>query len=910
MKRKILSYITAFSLIITVFAGVKLPSSAAEIYVSADYEYTVDYKNEVTLKTYVGESREVIVPSEIDGMPVTVISAYCFNGERIRNDEGSGFINHPNRKRNNRIRKVVIPESVEKIEEYAFAEMENLRQLVFSEGLKTVEPFAFAYCPELRKISFPESLVEFNLLALEKTPVEEIVLGPNVKKLIFEDVEASYVKRIVCNAQDAYFERVYLSENSVLGEVVFNGRFGGGYIEKSPIKRIVCNGGTNYYSVLEAGTCGFRYCADENGDNVVLSKLDSDIIKTLESDGCKYYINERNEAVITRYIGRKRDVIVPSSLGGHTVTAIAPLAFSSLESFGADFSAGNDWYIDIGQLVCVTLPDTVKSIGDYAFAYNISLEKINIPEGVEKISAECFYGCSSLENISLPETVREIENAAFEHCEGLESIDMMGAEKVGDRAFHLCSSLKQADYSEKLKEIGVMAFSRSVLADTLDLSSVDKIGAGAFSSTKIRKAVLNDNLETLENGVFQGCNLLEEVNYPSKLVSVGECCFRLTAVTQAVFSEGLKEIGALAFDSCKKLSVITFPESIKKIGSFAFEYTLIEVLVIPENLSVIGYRAFGDCKSLETLYFNAKNCTVEPYMNQNQDFDVENLQETSPFYGCNIKEVILGEGVTSIGSQTGIFGTFEDCDGLKHIMIPDSVSQIGAAAFRNCSSLETAVIPGSVTHIADDAFDGCGKLTIICFENSYVHNYAQAHGIKVGTFVVAPIPNQTYTGKKITPDVTVTFLGDSLDKNVDFSVSYANNINVGEADVTVKGKGDYKNFSNGVKFTIVTRSITYAAILPIADQPWTGSSVIPVLTVTDGTNLLKEGRDYAAVYSDNKNEGTANVRIMGKGNYSGSISAEFKIVKMSDGQSFFSRLVSAVSSLFARLSVIIRGIFN
>ena len=913
LKRKTVSLFLIFALILCAFAETGLPSlsaTAAQTDKWGDYEYTVTFRNEVVIKSYMGNDREVTIPSEIDGLPVTEIGDYSFNGFKRLVSPEEGFENHPNEKNNKRIRKVVIPSSVKTVGEHAFGNISRLKEVVFSEGLKTIEPFAFANCPKLEEIRLPESLVDFTLLAFEQTAVKEIVLGSNVKEPVLEDVEGSNVKRIICNAPEAHFGTVLLDNESVLEEIIMNGEFAGGNFVKSPVKRIVCIGGTSYIAALEMASCGYKFCSDKNGDSVVFSKSEADMPVTFEADGFRYYLNENSEAVISRYIGGKSNVTVPSSLEGHNVTAIAPLAFSSLRCASIHFPQGNDWLIDIGLLISVTLPDTVKTIGDFAFAYNVSLEEINIPDGVEEIPKQCFYGCGALENVILSESITELETGAFERCKSLESVEIQNVKKIGERAFFYCESLSEVRYSEKLKEIGAAAFSSCNLTETLDLSSVEKIGAGAFSDTKIKKAILNDNLEELGYGTFQSCKLLREINFPSKLVSIGDCCFRNAGISKAVFGGSLKEIGALAFNDCKELCIIELPESIEIIGNHAFENTLIELLVIPEKLSVIGYRAFGNCKKLETLRFNAVNCKVEEYMNESTELDIENLKESSPFYGCSIKEIFLGEGITSIGASSISYGTFENCSEVESVIIPDTVSKIGTAAFKNCSSLETAVIPDSVTEIADDAFAGCGNLTILCFKNSYAHSYAQAQGIRVSTFVVAPIPNQVYTGNAITPEVFVSFMGNPLHSRIDFSVSYANNVNAGEADVTVKGKGDYKNFSSKVKFTIVTKSISSATVAPIADRAYTGEAVTPSLTVTDGSKLLREGRDYSAAFFNNKKEGTATVKITGTGNYSGTLSAEFQIVKMSSGQNFFSRFISAASSLFIRIGALIADIFS
>lgn len=934
MKRKIISVLLIFISVFSLFSGVKITSFnsfAADIYKFGDYEYALNINGEVIIKTYLGRDGEVVIPYEIEGKKVVEIGEYSFNGQKRLISPEEGFEDHPNKKHNNRIRKIYIPSTVRIIGENAFGNIENLKEVVFSEGVRTINSYAFSNCPNLRNIDLPDSLENFELDAFDETGIEEIVLGSNAVELELCGEGYSKIRRIVCNSETTVISNVVLPNHSVLEEIVVNGLLENADVQKSNIERIVCNGGINYNTVIRLLSYGFKFKSDYIGSNVVFYSENKDADNQKESGGFRYCLNEESEAVITRYTGGKSEVNVPTYIDGFKVTGIAPLAFSSLEAeFGRNVR-GNDWLVDKNLLIKVILPDTIEAIGNYAFAYNLSLESVNIPQGINAVPEECFYGCESLAVSDVPDNVKkicagafegcvslesvimngvcEIESNSFKFCESLKYVEIKNAEVVSDRAFYRCVNLTDVLFSEKLNKIGVGSFFDCNIGGKIDLSFVSYLGANAFDGTEITKVILDDNLESLEYGVFQSCIKLEEIIFPKKLKYIGECCFRGTSIKEAVLPDTLKNIGALAFDGCKELSVIELPGGIEKIGSFAFEYTLIEEIIIPESLQVIGYRAFGNCKKLETLYFNAINCTVEPYMDVPQDLDLNNLKIASPFYGCNIKNIYLGEGITVIGGGTAQLGAFEDCTGIESVIIPDSVSQIGSAAFKNCSSLKTAVVSDSVTEIADDAFEGCDNLTILCFKNSYVYSYAQAKGIKVSTFVVAPIPNQIYTGKAITPEVSVSFMGDSLYKNIDFGVNYSNNINVGDAEVTVKGKGDFKSFSSKVKFTIITRNISLVTVANISDQAYTGYELTPSLTVTDGSKLLREGKDYTTVYSNNKKEGTATVKIIGKGNYSGYTSAEFQIVKMSKSESFFGRIGSAVSSFLIRFAVLFKGIF-
>ncbi len=1003
MKRKVISVLVSLAIVVSVFsvldAGI-FTVNALDLLKKGDYEYFVDSGNNVTITSYRGHDRKVTIPSEIDGMPVVEIYDYCFNGDSRKVSEiDDSLEKHPNRFFNRIVKRVVIPSTVRTIGENAFGNMDRLEEVVFSEGLTTIEEYAFSGCPKLKEINLPDSLVNFTLLSLDGTPVEELTLGSNVTAPDLTDNQGTSIRRIICNADQVSFEKVSLSRNSALEEIVCNGTFLGGNLKGSSVKRIVCNGSVYYRTVVSMASKKFTFCSDVQGGNIVFSTLDADIKKTYKSDGFKYYLNEKSEAVISGYTGKDRNVTVPETLDSYKVTAIAPLAFSSLNF--AKLKNNTDGEVTSDKLLSVALPDTVETIGSFAFAYSVSLESVNIPVGVQIIPEECFRSCESIKSMSLPESVREIKDSAFEGCKLLESVQMKGVVNVENKAFYQCYKLENVAYSDKLESIGASAFYFCNLTGDFDLSSVEKIGEKAFGFNEyIKKIVLNDNLTILEDRVFYNCRALEEINFPSKLVSIGDSCFYQSAVSNTSFGKNVEEIGAGAFTFCKlrgtldlsavreigehafswntgisrvilcdeltelkygsfqfcvglkeinftsdlvkidnhcfrgaglstvvlgeklkeigtgaflgctELSTLKLPESIDKIGNFAFEGTKLQILTIPKNLSVIGYGAFQNCKELETLYFNAKNCTVDRYRNIEGDLDIENLQNSAPFFGCNIKEIILGEGIKSISGDSKLYGTFENCSELEKIIIPDTVYEIGTAAFKNCESLETAVISDSVKTVADDAFDGCDNLTILCFEDSYIHEYALNNGIAVSTFLVAPIPNQTYTGKKITPEVTVTFSGDTLHKYIDFGVTFANNINVGEADVTVKGKGDYKNFSNKTRFTIVTKDISSAVISAIADQAWTGDAVTPELIVTDSAIILCEGADYTVSFADNKNEGTATVVVTGKGNYSGSLSAEFNIVKMTDAENFFSSLGASIKAFFVRVGAFFAGIFT
>ena len=142
---------------------------------------------------------------------------------------------------------------------------------------------------------------------------------------------------------------------------------------------------------------------------------------------------------------------------------------------------------------------------------------------------------------------------------------------------------------------------------------------------------------------------------------------------------------------------------------------------------------------------------------------------------------------------------------------------------------------------------------------------------------VNSISVQTYTGSAIQPAVIVKHSGTTLTLNTDYTVSYSNNINAGTASVTITGKGTFSG-SKTVNFTINAKTISNATISSVADQAYTGSAVKPAVTVKDGSKALVSGTDYTVAYTNNVNAGSATITVTGKGNYSGTKTASFKIL--------------------------------
>lgn len=139
--------------------------------------------------------------------------------------------------------------------------------------------------------------------------------------------------------------------------------------------------------------------------------------------------------------------------------------------------------------------------------------------------------------------------------------------------------------------------------------------------------------------------------------------------------------------------------------------------------------------------------------------------------------------------------------------------------------------------------------------------------------------NHLYTGKAVEPKVGKVTLGEGgmvLTKDVDYTLSYANNVNVGTATITVTGTGIYRG-SRSFEFQIIRRSVAQCQANITAKVTYDGKNQTPAVTVKYGDISLKNGTDYSVTYLNNEKPGTARVIINGRGNYTGNKVLNFDI---------------------------------
>ena len=183
----------------------------------------------------------------------------------------------------------------------------------------------------------------------------------------------------------------------------------------------------------------------------------------------------------------------------------------------------------------------------------------------------------------------------------------------------------------------------------------------------------------------------------------------------------------------------------------------------------------------------------------------------------------------------------------------------------------------------DNTEVGTATLTLIGSEKNYTGTRELTFKINAVTASMAECTvtgDCVYTGSALTPEFTLKYADAVFVKDTDYTVSYSYNTNAGtSARISITGISTRLTGSAVKYFTITGRSITEAEVSKIANQTYTGSAIKPSVTVKYNGTTLRSGTDYTVAYTDNVDAGTATATITGKGNFNGSYSVKFLIVK-------------------------------
>ena len=513
---------------------------------------------------------------------------------------------------NDNLIKIVIPESVDSIGRAAFAKCSNLVSVSLPKGLKYIDRKLFNMCLNLKEIEIPQQIEVIDGNAFDLcSSLENVSLPESLKRVgsgsfnNCPNLKAVYVYSKTGDIEGLEYSGLIDFERTIYVpagclDVYKNHAYWGNAKEIKEMQPAV--------EIIEF--------EDAKVEEICVANWDAD------GDG---KLNTAEAAAVT-------------SLGGKFAGNTEINSFNEFKYFtGVTETAVNEF--TKSDLVSITLPESMKVLGNNSFSQCYSLKNVVLNAGLEKIGDNCFE-YTDIEGIDVPDNVNSIGEYAFTNCINLKSFKMpANCNVMADCMFLDCYLLESVALHD----------------------NVTSLGNGVFNYSGIKTFHFGKNLQSV-NCSFVGCENLESFTVDADnqwFATVGNALYSKDGKTlynycigskgtEYTVAEGVELIKSNAFEG-SKLTNISLPDSLTTIEGFAFsECSALESIVVPEGVTEIGWNTFASCKNLKSVT-----------------------------YSSEMK--VLG------------LGAFSDCSKLEKIVLPETLTEMNYDTFLGCTSLNEIV---------------------------------------------------------------------------------------------------------------------------------------------------------------------------------------------------------------------------
>jgi hypothetical protein len=391
--------------------------------------------------------------------------------------------------------------------------------------------------------------------------------------------------------------------------------------------------------------------------------------------------------------------------------------FTSVEEFGKWLSAQRDNTFNTPYSVVLNISDfggDVNTVGSLGFILSINNSKyvsLNlsgstitaIPDDAFDNSDNSSVLSGTLTGIILPDSVTSIGQFAFANCNNLSGIIIIpdSVTDIGQYAFSGCGFLDNVTIGNNVTSIGDFAFANCTLTRVSIPDSVTNMGGGVFFNCKrLTDVIIGNGVTSIIDGNREGGLLGRSV-----ISGTFQGCNNLTSVT---IGNNVTNIEYFTFWDCTSLASITIPDKVTNIDDGVF--------IDCSNLTAINVNVDNTAYSSDNgiLYNKTKTLLVRYPKGKTGAFSipagVTGIADRAFAYSSNLTSITIPNSVISIGSQA-----FSDCNRLTSVTIPNSVISIGGLAFDKCYSLTSVTIEGK---ISADNFGGGNVVALDMFDNS------------------------------------------------------------------------------------------------------------------------------------------------------------------------------------------------
>ncbi|MBE6574088.1 MAG: leucine-rich repeat domain-containing protein, partial [Ruminococcaceae bacterium] len=600
--------------------------------------------------------------SSLDAVYISDMASWCGIEFVSNNTSNPLSIAHKLYLNGELVEDLVIPEGVERIEEYAFKNFSSISSVTLPKSLKYVGIYAFYGCSSVKSVHIKD-----------------------LKQWCGIDFEYA----LCYDAFDLYLNGELVTDLVIPEDVEFVTHYA--FYNVGSITSV-----TIPENVKSMGFHTFDGCA--NLKDISISDECREIRKDCFTDTA-FYLDENNWDNGVLYID-KHLIAVKSELTGSYAIRPGTLTIAENAFYGSNFES-------------VTMPDSVVYITMSAFSYS-KLNDISLSNSITRINDMTFV-CSTLKSVKLPDNLIEIGFSAFEGTNLTSVVFPDSLEKIEGCAFLDCYYLKDITINKNLQQIGSWAFYYTAyyhssanwrgpclyLGDWLIDS--DNMEAEGYLSVKQGTKFLADD-------ALANCTELYAIKLPEGITVLPRYAFSdCFSLTEFAIPDSVTDIKSRAFIGCSNLKCIYIPENVTYIAYDAFDHcydltiycqkgSYAEEYAVKYGIPVKYVIAKGECGEYINWYLSEEGILEilgSGYMYENKRPSSLSWEA----YKDDITKVIIGDGVLNIATAA-----FYEYENLKEVDFGNTVISIGAYAFYGASSLDNIVFPDSCTTIGGSAF--------------------------------------------------------------------------------------------------------------------------------------------------------------------------------------------------------------